>query len=213
MTILLLPLLGGCFRASPDGGVPCTREARASVQVSLASDSGSPVAEATVTWAAASGDAGACEWWPDGDSWVCGWEQQGEVTVTAGAPGHTPAHVVTVVRADECHVVTEQVTLVLAALDCTDELVASVQLHVTASTGGPVGEAVAYYVPSDEDWTTPGLCDPGLDGLYWCGWERSGDLDVWVHAPGWTTWAETIRVRHDGCHPITENRPVLLYPS
>lgn len=104
------------------------------------------------------------------------------------------------------------------ALDCTEEEVPSVELHVSSAAGGPVATAEAFYVPSDEDWTEPGVCDVGLDGLsddaiFFCGGERAGDLDVWVTAPGHQHWSETITVAHDGCHPVTEIRYVELVPN
>jgi hypothetical protein len=45
-----------------------------------------------------------------------------------------------------------------------------------------------------------------------CAYERSGSLDVWVHARGYSSWYETVTVGHDGCHPITEVRDVVLVP-
>lgn len=211
--LLLLSLLAGCSVPDRDGGVDCTTEARASVIVRVVDDAGAAVADASVRWSVPDeDDGGACEASPDGESWTCGWERSGELTVTAEAPGRSPVEATVEVGADACHVQTEAVTLVLPAPDCTDEEVPAVELHVTASTGGPIAEALAYYVPSDEDWSTPGECALGLDGLFWCAWERSGDLDVWVHAKGWSTWSETITVGHDGCHPITERRSVVLEP-
>lgn len=207
----LLATLGGCPVGDP--GADCTTEARASVQVTVVDEGGAAIPDAQVAYTTADGGGGACDAVPDG-RWVCGWEVAGTLTIEVQADGYAPEEVAVEVPAGECHVESQDVTVTLGAVDCTDVELPAVELHVTAPDGSPVPEARGYYVPSDEDWTAPGACDPQGDGVTWlCGWELSGDLDVWVDAPGYFTWSETIAVGHDGCHPVREVRDVVLEPQ
>lgn len=108
--LLLALLLSGC----PDLEVTCTTDARASVQVTVIDDAGNNLVDADVTWTGDDGVPTSCEN-NGGGEYVCGYEVSGEVTIDATRAGHEPASELVVVETDECHVITEQLTLSLVA--------------------------------------------------------------------------------------------------
>lgn len=111
----LMALLSGCELLGP----VCTEEARASVQVTLEDDGGNFPNGVSVTYEPAGEEERPCDFAGTSGEAVCGYEVDGEITVRATAPGYGPAEeTVTVGRTeDDCHVVTELVTLVLPAYD------------------------------------------------------------------------------------------------
>ncbi len=106
--LLLLPLLSGCFPT----GVACTTEARASVQVSVIDEEGTLITDADVTWTGDDGIPTSCENMGGGD-YVCGYEAQGELTIDATKEMYEPGQEVVTVTADECHVITEVVRIMI----------------------------------------------------------------------------------------------------
>lgn len=117
------------------GGVACTDMAAASVLVHVVDPSGAPVPDAAVMWGRPDGEAmtpaecadDACT------SWIAGWEIGGDIAVTASYHADTPdpccwyddsaSQVVSVpYTADGCHVVTQDLTLVLdrGSMVCAD---------------------------------------------------------------------------------------------
>ena len=95
-TLLILLALGAtaCDLVIPDGGVDCTAMAASSVQVTLADPDGRAVTDAVVQFEH-DGEVRDCE--GTGQDWVCGWEIEGELTITVSADGFQgQSHVVDV---------------------------------------------------------------------------------------------------------------------
>ena len=118
-TFATLPLLTGCppkddlDSGEPgDPGIDCSADAHASVLVRLADGSGAAISGATVTWEAGTGRED-CQEMTTGE-YVCGWEVAGSLSIVAEADGYLPGEVEVDVEADECHVLTETVELVLS---------------------------------------------------------------------------------------------------
>lgn len=107
------PLFAGCVDPA------CTTEARSSVDVSVVDATGAVQKDAKVTFSVDGGadepaecvgpsGGGAC------DAWVAGFERTGSFTVKAeSADGTKQASQTVVVTADECHVVSQSMTLTL----------------------------------------------------------------------------------------------------
>jgi hypothetical protein len=118
---LLLPACGGDSTDSGSAGDPptCSLEARASVQVTVVDVMGTPALDATVTYTVNGGldedaecvrqaAAGGCE------EWVAGYEKAGAFVITAtSADGAAKDEETVTVAKDECHVITQMVTLSL----------------------------------------------------------------------------------------------------
>ncbi len=111
---LASPFIGGCV------GGACDTLAKASVDVEVVDAMGAPQKDAQVTFsvddgpdepaecAAAGAAAGSC------DRWSAGFERSGTFTVKASsADGTKHASKVVEITADECHVLTQSVTLTL----------------------------------------------------------------------------------------------------
>lgn len=116
MRTLLLPLvllLTGC-----PAGLNCTTEARVSVTVTVTDSAGVIADDATVSYDSDDGTGLACDE-GSGGSWACGYEVDGEITVHAEAPGLLPGSQTVTVTSDECHVISQSMTL---ALDPDDTL-------------------------------------------------------------------------------------------
>jgi len=115
-SIALVSLLGlaGCGTDSigPDGA--CTTEARSSVTVKVVDMAGAFVADAVVTFTVDGGASETCELFPDGMSYTCGYERDGQITVTATKGADTKTQSVTVTKtADGCHVEGQSITITL----------------------------------------------------------------------------------------------------
>ena len=88
----------------------CTTEAVVSVVVTVTDVDGNTLTGATVTYSPAD-LSDACDEFSG--TYNCGYELGGVVTVSAVLDGYQPASDTVTVFEDECHVRTEQVTLVL----------------------------------------------------------------------------------------------------
>jgi hypothetical protein len=118
---LLLPACsdGSDTSTTSSGGVTCTLEARASVQVTVVDVMGIAALDAMVTYSVNGGldedaecvrpaAAGGCE------EWVAGYEQAGAFVIKAvSADGAAKAEESVTVAKDECHVMTQMVELTL----------------------------------------------------------------------------------------------------
>ena len=141
----------------------------------------------------------------------CGAELAGDLTVIASAPGFSPDELDITVEADECHVITEQATLTLWPMDCTAEVVSSASVTVVDEDGAAIEEARVSYAPVSE-YTDESIACEGHSGVYYCGEEIAGELDIFVDADGFDSHSEriTVEMTPDNCHVITEQVDVVL---
>jgi hypothetical protein len=82
------------------------------VNVSSASDATVPLSGVAVDYAVDAEPTVACVSYAPG-TWQCGEERAGAFTLHVSADGHVPATRTVTVGADECHVLTETVDVVL----------------------------------------------------------------------------------------------------
>lgn len=200
--LLLVPVaaLTAC-----DEPVMCTDIAMASVQVHVEDADGNPISGATLTWnqADAVGEPQPCESYGGGD-YTCGYEAAGALVIEVSALGFAEETVTVEVSADECHVITEQIDVVLEPLDCTDVELPAVELTVMDGQGAEVTDA-------DPQWSVDGgstwqSCEAALGNVYDCAFEQSGEIVLAIDDGGpYEPWTETVTVANDGCHPITES--------
>lgn len=103
--------------ACKDDLVACTDIAVGSVNVTVHDDAGAVVPDLTLTYTVDGGDAVPCDdvGTEPGATFVCGFEVEGDITVTATAPGFDDAtDTVTIVKTDDgCHVIGQALTLTL----------------------------------------------------------------------------------------------------
>lgn len=114
MMCVIPMLVMGCDSVVED--ISCTLDLRYSVTVSVEDDAGDPVTDATVTYSVDGETPVACEQAMDG-LYPCGPEIEGDITVSATADGLGTDEQTVTVSADECHVITESVTLILPIQD------------------------------------------------------------------------------------------------
>lgn len=108
-------LLCGALPAATGCGVDCTANAASSVDVLGVDDQGATVPDAVVTFSGAeqpaecllAGAGNGCE------KWVAGRELTGTIVVTASVPGGGQGAATADVTADECHVMTQNVTITI----------------------------------------------------------------------------------------------------
>lgn len=118
--MLLLLLLSGCFvQTFDDTSVDCTTEEVPSVRVTVHDPDGQPISAAQPAYVPHDEDWTApepCE--ASGEAeWLCGWEREGILDIWIEAEGYTPAYEEVDVPADECHVITQDLDVVLAPAD------------------------------------------------------------------------------------------------
>lgn len=95
----------------------CTTEARGSVNVSIVDASGTPTGDFDSIRYDSNTFNEECECWETGEC-VCGWEVEGEITVTVEACEGAQVVTETVtVESDVCHVIPEALELQLQACD------------------------------------------------------------------------------------------------
>jgi hypothetical protein len=98
---------------TPEEGPVCTDVVMPSVLVTVVGSADEALTDVAVSWHAPDAlTVTPCTDY-DGTRWACGAEDEGEITVTAIAAGHGEKSETVIVGADECHVITEEVTLAL----------------------------------------------------------------------------------------------------
>jgi hypothetical protein len=188
--------------ACEDTTVGCDDMAVSSVSLTVEDADGNAITGANATYTVDGGVPSACEEFGDGN-YACGYEQAGEITVTASAAGYAEASATVTVEADECHVITEQVTLTLDVADCTDVELPSMLVTVVGSSGEALSNAWAAYTPAGAE--DPNDCYPTSTADVWqCGTEEAGTFTVAAGADGHETESVEVTVEADECHVITE---------
>ncbi len=191
-------------------GYDCTAEAVASVMASVTSEAGDDLAEATVTWVGETSE-GTCEAW-NGD-FACGFEVEGEITVTAELPDYVTESVDVVVQADRCHVITEHVDIVLAEEECDADEAPGAWVSVVDHLDAAVGNASVTWSLANADMA-PQPCDAtGSEGLFACGWGVSGMMEFSASAPGHSWETAAVDVALGVCGPETEDVVITLFPE
>ncbi len=108
-SLISIAVLGVLFA----GCTTCSRESRWSVRVSVEGSDGAPLAADAVTFAYAGEPVDRdCLWFEAEDLWTCGEEADGALVVSVVRGTQRVDREVTV-SADECHVRTEEITVVL----------------------------------------------------------------------------------------------------
>jgi hypothetical protein len=190
------------------GEVGCTTESRASVTVTVTDAEGAEISDATLTYSVDGSAAQPCE------GTICGEEIAGELTITASARGYSDASEIVTVEGDICHVTTEELTLALEPVDCTQVVVTSFIVTVTDEGDAPIDLAQVSYAPAsgDGDEATCVSGDDALSHVHFCGEEEIGTFDYVVTADGYDTASGTVVVEldDDSCHPATEELTVKL---
>ena len=195
-SILFLAFLAGC-----PSEVACDLMAVSSVTVTLAAEGGGDLSAATVTYTVDGAEPVACDAL-DG-VWVCGYEVAGVLTIRAEAEGYDPVEQDVTVEAGECHVVSEQVSLTLPEIVCTDEEVPSVIATVVGSSGEELSGVAVTWARTDSE-AAPQACEGS--GTEWlCGAEVAGELEIFAIADGHEGETQIVTVEADECHVITEN--------
>ena len=194
----------------------CTEEVVSSVLLTLTDSEGNlfePGSGAWAQWGLANVDMPPLACGPSNDGrWECGVEQSGPFEIMAGKIGNYTASTTVDVASDGCHPITEEVQLELsnATTPCTEELVPSIVLTVQDDGGALISEADVTYSPTWADWS-PAPCDEVGPGLYQCGAELAGSIDVSVTSIDFDTDAdENFLVISDECHVVTQYRTVTL---
>lgn len=112
---LLLSPLALLALPACDESVDCTTEARASVQLTIVDDSGASIPDASASYTIESESWPApqdCEDMGEG-TLICGWEVEDTFHIEVQAPGYATEELEVEVGGDECHVITEQIQVVL----------------------------------------------------------------------------------------------------
>ena len=89
--------------------------------------------------------------------------------------------------------------------ECTEEARVSVSVEVVNADGEDILDAVVEYDAGS------GLepCDGG-DGVFACGYEVIGEIDIIVNAPGFQEQIVSVYMTTDECHVITQDLLVEL---
>ena len=145
--------------------------------------------------------------------YAAAWERPGVYDIQVSSPGYDLVTVQDVeVRADECHVITEQLEVPLQPLlppPCTPSVEPGLVVVIKdALTGEPIAAEV---VLRDE---VLGGNDPGsIPGTYAGAFERPGVYTITIRGEGYSTvMLEMVEVTADECHVNTEQITIALQP-
>lgn len=202
-------ILTGCPQS-----IDCTNEARSSVSVTVEDADGEPIANATLTYSVDGGESQDCEGLLNGNT-VCGWEASGEFVITATAVGFETETATVIVESDECHVISEAVTLTMTHVECLPpppSVIAEVSAEGLPDGSLPDGTQIWVSNGTSEvpiECTVLGDAESGVQ--YACGEGLTGDLEVWGEAPGFASEIANVQVEGDACGPITEDIGLLLH--
>lgn len=235
LRILALPVLAtavltDCVGARPPDGVVCTTEARPSVQVRAVDTRDQPLVGAHVRYRLDGGpEQGAQCVLADTDAgvacptWTAEYERTGTFALEAVAPdGERRAVAETTVQRDECHVITQNVRLVLPdppgtpppGTPCTPDLRPSVRVQVVDVRDQPVDVAqVAFRVDDGaERSATCAARDERKVCLTWlAGEEEPGVFRVTSRgAEGRPAATAVTTVVRDACHVLTQDVRLVL---
>ena len=210
---LILPavLLTACGVLPRPGGVDCTNEAVASVQLTVQSAGGEDLTGvADASWIGPDFD-GDCE---DvfGSTLVCGWEVSGLIQVTADAPGYQAKSVEVEVVDGQCHPETEQLTI---ALDPCPPIQFDHAVEVTTvdADGELIGDAKVEWLPDDGmEYTAPNRCTDQGNGLHYCGQGMTGEhaMELWAVHPDHGSYYDVIDVPAADCGPDVQQVTVTI---
>lgn len=207
----LLALAGFVLSGCPDAGTGCDTSLKASITLTARTIDGEVIEGATGTWEAASGESGDCE--ALADSLACGWEVEGEITVTVTAEGFEEITETVVVEADECHVVGEQLDVTLRLLvegepECPAMSTPSVWVAVEGSAGEALTGVVVTYTDAAGGGST--LSCP-QDGDAWaCGADVAGSIEVTAVADGHGPASAVVEIDPADCHQTRQDLTLTL---
>jgi hypothetical protein len=196
-----------------DTAVNCDTLAAVSVSVTLVDDAGAPLpasAEPTVSYTSDAGMSGSCD--NIGDTWLCGYEVAGPMTIRADAWGYGAITEAVTIEADTCHVIGQALTLALSPVDCTSEEVPGIVVTVRDALGDDLAGAEVGYCPVDAECDQPFVCE-AYGSAFACAPEMAGTFGVDVAAPGFVAQYHEVTVAEDECHVITEHLDAVLDPA
>ncbi|MEL6345207.1 MAG: hypothetical protein AAFV53_19025 [Myxococcota bacterium] len=104
-----------CFPGCDLDPVSCDDFAATSVMLTLTNSDGAAIEGAAVSFV--SDDLSDDCFENDPGSYVCGYEVEGDLTISAEAVGYQSQTTTVTVGADECHVITETAEMALAPVD------------------------------------------------------------------------------------------------
>ncbi len=209
LSLALPTLASGCFEEEPpsDSGTACTEMAAASVTLTVTDEAGAAFEGASAAWSLDGEDQGACD---DlgGGLFNCGYEANGEITVTVTAEGYETVEQSVVVESDGCHVIGHPLAIEMIASEavCNEMAAASIQATLLGASAEELDGAIVRYRDAMIDDTPWIDCEP-IDGVWVCGWEIVGTFDVMGTAGGHTEDYALVEVAldADGCHPVTQD--------
>lgn len=205
--------------------IPCTEEVRPSVLASLFSQDGQALAGATVTYRVNGGEVleAQCANGAPAENctvFVAGREVSGTFLLRAEKKDFEPVEkeVEVPMTEDGCHVVTQEVALVLPPAKCTGEPQPAVQLSVMddVTWNAIAGATVTYSLNGDPFVSAVCAADvPPAECLaFHVGYDVSGELLMRANAPGYLEGEKTVWVAMDaeGCHSVTQIHEIRLTP-
>gem|GEM_PF-3388174 len=187
-------------------GEPCSEAQHSSVSVVVLNESGETIDDAEVIYTLDDALPEFCE--AVAGSYICGWESTGLFQLSISAQGYATATTDVEIELAEtgCHVDSQQVSITLDSLNCTDEQVPAVEGTVWSSTGAPANNAEVYWVfESGLKARDAQPCTLAPDSnAYACAPEETGTLIIEAFG-GWEGVSTMTNVMHDGCHPLTQS--------
>jgi hypothetical protein len=205
----LMPLCLVLVAAGCEVYTMCTDDRRSSLTVSVVDEAGAPIEGATGTYSIDGGVEANCDEGAAG-MLTCGWEVAGDMTVTVSAKYHETQTFTERIEADECHVLGEEIEVTLLSVDCTAEVVPSIEVTVTDSQGVDITAAdVMWNMAAEDDLPEP--CTQQGGNVWVCGEEVAGELVVEIDNAGpYEPYRELVTVDEDECHVITEQFAAVL---
>lgn len=203
--------------------IVCTAEVVPSVQLTVRDYAGDDVVDPTVTYDIGEGPV-LCT--ANGGLYECGAEIAGDVTIRVDAPGHSSFEQTVTVVADECHVETQVLAVVLDTMECDAPSTYAVRATVLSASMNEVLQDVAVtwnYVDTD---MTPQPCeqedatngaqeeeDQAYPSTVWdCAPGVSGDIEIFAEALNYAPESQVVWADGGSCGGQTVDVEFTLDP-
>lgn len=202
MTRSLLLLAFGLSACGSQAEV-CDEMAVYSVRVQTVDQNANAIQGASLTYSVDGGASAECEAF-DLTSFGCGIEEAGSFELTATLAGYEDAVETTTVTEGPCHVVANNVTMVMVPVVCEGDPVAAVFATVVSTSGAELAGVTVEALASGAGTRT--ACTEDTSGWACAFDDLSGSFTLFANAEGQeevSTQVDGVVSDADGCHPVT----------
>ncbi len=181
----------------------CDEMAVYSVRVQIVDQNAAALQGASLTYSVDGGEVAECVAF-DLTSFGCGIEEAGTFELSATLAGYEDSASTTTVQSGVCHVIANNVTMVMAPVVCAGDPVPAVFVTVDSITADVLTGVTVESLAAGA--TTRAPCTEDTSGWACAPDDLSGSFTLFANADGQeevSTQVDDVAADADGCHPVT----------